>query len=171
MRDREDAHDTEDERQGDADRTLVRIGVERDGIVVVRFASDARDDIEKIRNVKVGVQTPSGATAFVPLSALATITLDNGASWIYHESTQRFIPVKFSVRDRDLGGAVSEAQQKIAKNVALPTGYRLVWAGEFGELQAAKQRLEIIVPISLVLILALLYGSPCSAYRSWMACS
>jgi heavy metal efflux system protein len=131
--------------------------------LVVRFASEARDDIEKIRNVKVGFQTPSGATAFVPLSALATITLDNGASWIYHESTQRFIPVKFSVRDRDLGGAVSEAQQKIAKNVALPTGYRLVWAGEFGELQAAKQRLEIIVPISLVLILALLYG----LFNSW----
>jgi heavy metal efflux system protein len=126
--------------------------------VVVRFATEARDDISKIRNIKVGVQTPSGATAFIPLSELATITLDNGASWIYHESTQRFIPVKFSVRGRDLGGTVAQAQQRIASNVVLPSGYRLVWAGEFGELQAAEQRLAIIVPISLMLIFGLLYA-------------
>jgi cobalt-zinc-cadmium resistance protein CzcA len=62
---------------------------------------------------------------------------------------QRFIPVKFSVRGRDLGGTVEEAQQRIAENVKLPSGYRLVWAGEFGDLQEAKKRLEIIVPLSL----------------------
>jgi len=66
--------------------------------------------------------------------------------------------VKFSVRGRDLGGTVEEAQQRIAKNVKLPSGYRLVWAGEFGDLQEAKKRLEIIVPISLGLILGLLYS-------------
>jgi cobalt-zinc-cadmium resistance protein CzcA len=126
--------------------------------LVVRFASDARDDIDKIRSIKVGVQTPSGTTAFIPLSELATISLDNGASWIYHESTQRYIPVKFSVRGRDLSGAVGEAQDRIAHNVRMPTGYRLVWAGEFGELQAAERRLAVIVPISLLLIFGLLYG-------------
>jgi cobalt-zinc-cadmium resistance protein CzcA len=84
--------------------------------------------------------------------------LDTGAAWIYHESVQRFIPVKFSVRGRDLGGTVEEAQQRIAKNVKLPSGYRLIWAGEFGDLQEAKKRLEIIVPISLVLIIGLLYS-------------
>jgi cobalt-zinc-cadmium resistance protein CzcA len=89
---------------------------------------------------------------------LASISLNTGASWIYHEGTQRFIPVKFSVRGRDLGGTVEEAQEKIAKNVTLPSGYRLVWAGEFGDLQEAKKRLEVIVPISLVLILGLLYS-------------
>ena len=71
---------------------------------------------------------------------------------------QRFIPVKFSVRGRDLGSTVEEAQQRIAKNIKLPSGYRLVWAGEFGDLQEAKQRLEIIVPISLVLVAGLLYS-------------
>jgi cobalt-zinc-cadmium resistance protein CzcA len=92
------------------------------------------------------------------LSELATIRLDTGAAWIYHESIQRFIPVKFSVRGRDLGGTVEEAQQRIAKSVNLPPGYRLVWAGEYGDLQEAKKRLEIIVPISLLLILGLLYS-------------
>jgi heavy metal efflux system protein len=126
--------------------------------LVVRFASDARDDIDKVRNIKVGVQTPSGATAFIPLSELATISLDNGASWIYHESTQRYIPVKFSVRGRDLAGAVGEAQDRIAHHVTLPSGYRLVWAGEFGELQAAERRLAVIIPISLLLIFGILYA-------------
>ena len=126
--------------------------------LVVRYTPEYRDSIEKIRNIKVAYQTSSGANAYIPLSELATITLDTGAAWIYHESVQRFIPVKFSVRGRDLGGTVEEAQQRIAKNVKLPPGYRLVWAGEFGDLQEAKKRLEVIVPISLVLILGLLYS-------------
>ncbi len=125
--------------------------------LVVRFPPKYRDSIEKIRDVKVAYQTSSGANDYIPLSEVATITLDTGASWIYHESVQRFIPVKFSVRERDLGGTVAEAQNQIAKNVKLPPGYRLIWAGEFGDLQKAKKRLEIIVPISLVLILGLLY--------------
>ncbi len=126
--------------------------------LVVRYAPDERDDIEKIRAIKVGYQSPSGANAYIPLSELATITMNTGAAWIYHETVQRFIPVKFSVRGRDLGGTVEEAQQRIAQNVKLPSGYRLVWAGEFGDLQEAKKRLEIIVPISLVLIGGLLYS-------------
>jgi cobalt-zinc-cadmium resistance protein CzcA len=92
------------------------------------------------------------------LSELATITLDTGAAWVYHESVQRFIPVKFSVRGRDLGGTVEEAQKRIANNLKLPPGYRLVWAGEFGDLQEAKKRLSVIVPISFVLIAGMLYG-------------
>jgi len=111
-----------------------------------------------VRNIKVGYTTPAGTNAYIPLTELANITLDTGASYIYREATQRFIPVKFSVRDRDLGGAVAEAQQRIAKNVKLPLGYRIIWAGEFEELQLAKERLEVIVPISLVLIMVLLYG-------------
>jgi cobalt-zinc-cadmium resistance protein CzcA len=126
--------------------------------VTVRYPSEYRDSIEKIRDIKVPYQTSGGASACIPLSELATITLDTGASWIYHESNERFIPVKFSVRERDLGGTVAEAQERIAKNVKLPTGYRLVWAGEFGQLQAAKARFAVIVPITLVLILGLLYA-------------
>jgi cobalt-zinc-cadmium resistance protein CzcA len=126
--------------------------------LVVRYKPEYRDSIEKIRNIKVAYQTASGANAYIPLSELATISLDTGAAWIYHESVERFIPVKFSVRGRDLGGTVEEAQRRIAANVKLPSGYRLIWAGEFGDLQEAKKRLEVIVPISLVLILGLLYS-------------
>jgi cobalt-zinc-cadmium resistance protein CzcA len=125
--------------------------------LVVRYTPEYRDSIDKIRNIKVGYQTASGANAYIPLSELADISLDTGAAWIYHESMQRFIPVKFSVRDRDLGSTVEEAQQRIAKDVKLPPGYRLIWAGEFGDLREAKKRLEIIVPLSLVLIAGLLY--------------
>ena len=125
--------------------------------LVVRYTPEYRDSIEKIRNIKVAYQTSGSANAYIPLSELATITLDTGAAWIYHESVQRFIPVKFSVRGRDLGGTVAEAQEGIAKSVKLPSGYRLIWAGEFGDLQEAKKRLEIVVPISLVLIVGLLY--------------
>jgi cobalt-zinc-cadmium resistance protein CzcA len=130
---------------------------ERQFDLVVRYTPEYRESIDKIRNIKVAYQNSSGANSYIPLSELATITLDTGAAWIYHESVQRFIPVKFSVRGRDLGGTVEEAQQQIAKNVKLPPGYRLIWAGEFGDLQEAKKRLDIIVPISLVLIIGLLY--------------
>lgn len=126
--------------------------------LVVRYTPEYRDSIDKIRNIKVAYQTSSGADAYIPLNELATITLDTGAAWIYHESVQRFIPVKFSVRGRDLGSTVAEAQDRIAKNVKLPSGYHMIWAGEFGDLQQAKRRLEVIVPVSLVLILGLLYS-------------
>jgi heavy metal efflux system protein len=125
--------------------------------LVVRYTPEYRDSVDKIRNIKVGYTNADGNNAYIPLSELANITLDTGAAWIYHEKVQRFIPVKFSVRGRDLGGTVEEAQQRIAKNVKLPPGYHLVWAGEFGDLQEAKKRLEVIVPLSLVLIFGLLY--------------
>ena len=125
--------------------------------LVVRYPSEYRNTIDKISDIKVGYTTGTGANAYIPLRELATITLDNGAAWIYHESVQRFIPVKFSVRGRDLGSTVAEAQERIARNIKLPNGYRMIWAGEFEELQLAKERLEIIVPISLILILGLLY--------------
>jgi cobalt-zinc-cadmium resistance protein CzcA len=141
---------------GGAVATMVLEG-DRQFNLAVRFASEDRDSVQKIGNIKVAYQTGSGANASIPLSELATISLDTGAAWIYHESTQRFIPIKFSVRGRDLGSTVAEAQARIAKNIKLPNGYRMVWAGEFGDLQSAKERLELIVPVSLALIVGLLY--------------
>jgi len=149
---------------GGATATSVLEG-DRQFDLVVRYTPEDRDSLEKIRNIKVAYQT-SGANAYIPLSELATITLDTGAAWIYHESMQRFIPVKFSVRGRDLGSTVAEAQQQITNNIKLPSGYHLVWAGEFGDLQEAKKRLEIVVPISLLLILGLLY----SMFNSLLDC-
>ncbi|HYA41963.1 MAG TPA: efflux RND transporter permease subunit, partial [Syntrophobacteraceae bacterium] len=125
--------------------------------LTVRLAPEYRSGIDAVRNIKVGYQTPGGANAYIPLSELADISLDTGASYIYHERNQRFIPIKFSVRGRDLGSTVAEAQNRIAQNVKLPNGYRIEWAGEFGELQEATGRLEVIVPITLFLIMVLLY--------------
>jgi cobalt-zinc-cadmium resistance protein CzcA len=124
--------------------------------VTVRLPQQYRDNLEAVPDIKIA--GGNGGNAYIPLRELATITLDTGASYIYHESSQRYLPIKFSVRGRDLGGAVSEAQARIAKNVKLPEGYRLIWAGEFEDLQKAQERLAVIVPISLLFILVLLYG-------------
>ena len=124
--------------------------------VTVRLPEQYRNTLEAIPDIKVA--GGNGGNAYIPLRELATITLDTGASYIYHESSSRYLPIKFSVRGRDLAGAVSEAQARIAKNVNLPNGYRLIWAGEFEDLEKAQKRLAIIVPVSLVLILVLLYA-------------
>jgi cobalt-zinc-cadmium resistance protein CzcA len=136
--------------------------------VTVRLAPKYRDSLETVQNIKVGVQTPSG-NAYIPLSELASISLDTGASYIFREKNQRFVPIKFSVRGRDLAGAVAEGQERIARNVKLPSGYRIEWAGEFQGLQQAKQRLAVIVPITLALIMVLLYGLFNSLRDSLMA--
>ncbi|MGA2401056.1 MAG: CusA/CzcA family heavy metal efflux RND transporter [Syntrophobacteraceae bacterium] len=125
--------------------------------LTVRLAPQYRNSIEAVRNIKVGCQAGAGA-AYIPLSELADISLDTGASYIYHERNQRYIPIKFSVRGRDLGSTVAEAQSRIAQNVKVPNGYRIEWAGEFGELQQATGRLEAIVPVTLFLIIVMLYG-------------
>ena len=126
--------------------------------LAVRLDPKYRSSIDAVRNLKVAYSTPSGTNGYVPLSELADITLDTGASFIYRERSQRYIPIKFSVRGRDLGSTVAEAQERVGKAIKLPNGYQLVWAGEFDSLQAAKQRLMIVVPITLLLILVLLYG-------------
>ena len=82
--------------------------------VVVRLPPEYRSSLEAASHIKVGYQTPNGTNAYIPLNELADISLDTGASYIYHESGERYIPVKFSVRDRDLAGAVAEAQQLIS---------------------------------------------------------
>ena len=142
---------------GGTNSTTVLEG-DRQFAVIVRYGSEYRDNIEKIRNIKVGYTTSGGANAYIPLKELASISLDTGAAWIYHEATARYIPIKFSVEGRDLGSAVSEAQAKIVKNITLPTGYRIIWAGEFEDLQKAEERLALIVPISLLLIIGMLYA-------------
>ena len=125
--------------------------------LTIRAAPEYRSDIDAVRNIKVGYQA-GGGIAYIPLTELADISLDTGASYIYHERNQRYIPIKFSVRGRDLGSTVAEAQTRIAQNVKLPSGYRIEWAGEFGELQEATRRLEFIVPITLFLIMVILYS-------------
>jgi cobalt-zinc-cadmium resistance protein CzcA len=124
----------------------------------VRLAPEFRSNINAIRNISVALPNsdPRAAPAYIKLEDLGSITLESGAAYIYRENSQRFIPLKYSVRDRDLGSTVTEAQDKIGKNVPVSQGYRLEWSGEFGAMQEAKDRLFVIVPLALVLILMLL---------------
>ncbi|RAI44573.1 efflux RND transporter permease subunit [Rhodoplanes roseus] len=124
--------------------------------IVVRLAPRYRQTPEAIQNLRIGVQGPGG-TSQIPLSEVATVKLVSGAAYIYRENQQRYLPVKFSVRERDLGGAIGEAQAKIGAQVALPPGSRLEWVGEFGNLQGAIERLQIAVPAALALMAMLLF--------------
>lgn len=142
---------------GGATATQVLEG-DRSWNLVVRYASEYRDSIDKIKNIKVGYTSPSGATAYIPLKELTTVNEESGGSWIYHETMQRMIPIKFSTRGRDLGSTMAEVQDRIKKNVPLPPGYRIIWAGEFEDLMLAQKRLAVIIPISLLLIGGLLYA-------------
>jgi heavy metal efflux system protein len=131
---------------------------DRSFAVAVRLDPKFRRSIDAVRDIKVAYATPSGNNAYIPLSELADITLDTGALFIYRERSQRYIPIKFSVRGRDLGSTVAEAQARVAERVQLPPGYRVVWSGEFDNLEAAKSRLMIVVPLTLLLIFVLLYS-------------
>lgn len=142
---------------GGTNATTVLEG-DRQFALAVRLEPKYRSSLDAIRTVKIAYQTPSGTNAYIPLSELADISLDTGASFIYRERSQRYIPIKFSVRGRDLGSTVTEAQERVAKAVNLPNGYQILWAGEFEDLQNAKERLVVVIPITLLLILVLLYG-------------
>src|ERR1700742_172550 len=125
--------------------------------IIVRLAPEYRKTAEAIQNLRIGAPGPNGTITQVPLSEVASITLVSGAAYIYREQQERYLPIKFSVRERDLGGAIREAQEKVESQVKLPPGSRLEWVGEFGNLQDAIRRLSIVVPISLALIAVLLW--------------
>src|SRR6202035_4513626 len=141
---------------GDSAADLYESGSDRHFPIVVRLAPQYRKSAEAIQNLRIGAQGPNGITQ-VPLSEMATVRGVSGAAYIYREQQERYLPIKFSVRERDLGGAIREAQDKVAENVPLPPGSRLEWVGEFGNLQDAIGRLKIVVPISLALIALLLF--------------
>jgi cobalt-zinc-cadmium resistance protein CzcA len=121
--------------------------------LVVRLQEEAGRDVETIKNLLL--TAPNGAR--VPLSQVAGISLVEGAAQISREDTRRRIEVELNVRGRDSGSFVTEAQNKIEREVKLPPGYYLKWGGTFENLQRASARLLIVVPIALVLIFVLLY--------------
>jgi cobalt-zinc-cadmium resistance protein CzcA len=140
--------------------------------LTVRLAPEYRGNPDAIRSIPVALPSndPKQPTAYIALGELGEVRLETGAAYIYRENGQRFVPLKYSVRGRDLASTVAEAQQRVADRVPLPAGYTLQWTGEFGAFVEARNRLAIIVPLSLILILMLLYSlfnsvrSP--AYRS-----
>jgi len=126
---------------------------EREFDLVVRLAQRWRDNPQEIGNIPVA--TPSGAQ--IPLKELADIEETNGASFIYRENDSRYIGVQFSVEGRDLAGAVQDAMQQVAKAVKLPQGYRVDWGGEYKEYTASRAQMNVILPLTVLLIFGLLF--------------
>lgn len=155
---------------GDSAGDLYEPGSDRHFPIIVRLAPEYRKSAEAIQNLRIGAQGPNGITQ-IPLSEVASIRLVSGAAYIYREQQERYLPIKFSVRERDLGGAIKEAQDKIAEQVQLPAGSRAEWVGEFGNLQDAIKRLSIVVPISLILIGVLLWFNFGSMVDTFLAMS
>ena len=121
--------------------------------LVVRFAKDQRMNLESLENLYVDV--PNGSK--IPLNELATITYTKGPAKISRDNTKRRIVVGINVRNRDLQSVVDDVQKLIDENVKFPPGYTVTYGGQFENLQNAKDRLKVAVPIALVLIFILLY--------------
>lgn len=126
---------------------------ERKFDVRIRYNKENRKDEKDISNLKV----PTITGIKIPIKEIATIKTITGPAFIYRDNTKRFIGVKFSVRDRDLGSTIAEAQKKVEKQVSLPTGYKIGWTGEFENQVRATATLSEMVPISLVGIFILLF--------------
>ncbi len=120
--------------------------------LVVRYKEAIRNDLEALGSIPI----VTGNGLYVPISEIAELTYDSIPSQISRENGKRRIVVTANVRDRDLGSFVSEARQKIAENVVLPSGYWLEYGGTFEQLESASERLSIVVPATLFLILTLL---------------
>ncbi|MBZ5564510.1 MAG: efflux RND transporter permease subunit, partial [Acidobacteriia bacterium] len=123
--------------------------------LVVRYQEPYRRSVQDIADIRI--LAPSGER--VALSQLCHISIDDGASMIYRENNSRYIAIKFSVRGRALGSTVEEAMRRVNAKVSLPPGFQLDWAGEYESQQRANRRLEVIVPVTTLLILILLYAA------------
>ncbi len=122
--------------------------------LVVRLAPQFRETPEQIGNILIS--TPAGGQ--VPLREVADIQIANGASFIYRQDNSRYIGVQYSVEGRDLAGAVQDAQKRVASRVVMPSGYRVIWGGEYQEYTASRKQLALVLPLTLVLIFVLLFG-------------
>ncbi len=119
----------------------------------IRYPFEYRDSREKL--LKIMIPTEDGQV--IPLSEIAEINQVTGPAFVYRDNNQRFIGVKFSVRERDLGSTIAEAQGKVDKNITFPKGYKAVWTGEFENQVRATNTLANMVPLSLIGIFLLLY--------------
>ena len=126
---------------------------ERTFDVQIRFQKEYRDNEDKIGNILI----PTMEGKYVPLKEIADIRFITGPTFIYREGSSRYVGIGFSIRDRDLGSTIAEAQKKVSESVTLKTENKMVWAGEFESQQRATARLAVIIPAVLLLILFLLY--------------
>jgi cobalt-zinc-cadmium resistance protein CzcA len=121
--------------------------------VAVRYLPQFRNTEEAISNIRL--LSPSGER--VSLAQLTTAKTQDGAEEVYREGGQRYVAIKYSVRDRDLGSTVEEAIHKVNQQVQLPPGYKIDWAGEYESQKRSSRRLMIVLPITIVLIFMILY--------------
>jgi len=133
--------------------TQVLIGEQRYDLVL-RYLPEYRDTKEAIE--KVRLLAPSGER--VSLAQLTKVSVLDGGSEIYREANSRYVAVKFSVRERDLGSTVEEAIKKVNANVKLPIGYHLDWAGEYESQKRSEHRLLVVLPVTILVIYIILYG-------------
>jgi cobalt-zinc-cadmium resistance protein CzcA len=122
--------------------------------LVVRLSPQFRETPEAIGNILV--ESPAGQK--IPIRELAKIEIANGAAFIYRQNNARYIGIQYSVQGRDLAGAVEEAQRAVARAVSLPSGYSIVWGGEFEEYTASRAQLQVVLPLTLALIVAILFA-------------
>ena len=122
--------------------------------LVVRLEPQYRDNPEQIGSILIA--TPEGSQ--IPLREIAEIRVLNGASFIYREDNSRYIGVQFSVEGRDLAGAVDDARRQVAAQVPLAEGYDLDWGGEYKDYTASRQQLNIVLPLTLLVIFLLLFA-------------
>ena len=126
--------------------------------LVVRWQQQYRTSLDGIRDIRVPL--PGGGQ--IPLGQVAQVETAEGASFIYREGLERYVPVRFAVRDRDLQSAVEDAKKTVETHVKVPEGVHLEWAGEYGELRQANRRLMVVVPFALILIAGVLYAATTS---------
>lgn len=121
--------------------------------VRLRFSKEYRDDETKIGEILI----PTKDNRKIPLKEIATIEYITGPTFIYREGSSRYIAVGFSIEGRDLGSTITEAKAKVAQDVQLPEANKMEWAGEFESKERATRQLAMIVPVSLLLIIFLLW--------------
>ena len=128
--------------------------------IVVRLPDQARTDLEAIRRLPVALPLQEGAqrTSYVPLGEVATLNIAPGPNQISREDGKRRIVVSANVRGRDLGGFVADAERQLQSEVRIPTGYWTTWGGQFENLQSATQRLQIVIPVALLMVFVLLFA-------------
>ncbi|GAB3265996.1 efflux RND transporter permease subunit [Chitinimonas naiadis] len=125
--------------------------------VMVRLPEMLRDDIDAVKRLPIPLPDANGGS--IPLSEVANVELSQGPNQISRENGKRRIVVSANVRDRDIGSFVAEATQRIDSNIKLPSAYWITWGGQFEQLQSAAKRLQIVVPLSLLLVFGLLFAT------------
>lgn len=122
--------------------------------IVVRYLAESRNTLESIRNLQV----PSAMGALIPMSELADIQFSEGQTNIYRLNGKRMATVRTNIRGRDQGGFVSEVGKKIDKTIHIPKGYRVIYGGQYENLERAGKQLSITIPLTIVMVFVLLFS-------------